>query len=186
MTSEEYIQLKAFARIDGALLSVMWIASFACYVAGMSEPMLMMFGMLIAVCSPVFATVRVRKFRDDARGGTISFGRAYGYTVLTFFYAALLFAVAQFVYFQFIDGGYIMSRITEMMNEDANRQIIEAYGMGETLNESLKLMGETRPIDYALNYLTLNIMLGMVLGLPIAAVTKRAETGRTDRANHMN
>ena len=37
MTAEEYIQLKAFARIDGALLSVMWIASFALYVIGMTK-----------------------------------------------------------------------------------------------------------------------------------------------------
>lgn len=173
MTAEEYIQLKAFARIDGALLSVMWIASFACYVIGMTNPMMMMGGMIIAVCSPLFAAARVRKFRDGAREGVISFRRAYAYTILVFFYSALLFAIAQFVYFQFIDGGYIVSCITEMMSQEPNSRMIQAYGMTETLNESLKAMAETRPIDYAINYLTINIMLGMVLGAPIAALTRR-------------
>lgn len=176
MTPAEYIQLKAFARIDGALLAVMWIASFACYVVGTASPMLMLGGMLIAVCSPLFAASRLRKFRDGAREGIISFGRGYAYTILVFFYAALLFAIAQFVYFQFIDNGYLMSRMTEMMNSAQNQQVIQAYGLKETLDESLKLMAETRPIDYALNYLTLNIMLGMVLGLPIAAVMKRVRS----------
>lgn len=159
--------------MDGALLAVMWIASFACYVAGTANPMLMMGGMLIAVCSPFFAALRLRRFRDGARDGTISFGSGYAYTILVFFYAALLFAIAQFAYFQFIDNGYLMNQLVEMMNTAQNQQVIEAYGLKETLDESLRLMAEIRPIDYALNYLTLNVMLGMVLGLPIAAVMKR-------------
>lgn len=173
MAPEEYIQLKAYARIDGALLSVMWIVSFACYIIGMTNPMMMMGGMVIAICSPFFAASRLRKFRDSARDGIISFGRGYAYIILMFFYAALLFALAQFVYFQFLDNGYLMSRIMEMMGKAQTQQMIKAYGLGETLNESLKLMAETRPIDYALNYLTLNIIIGMVLGLPISGVMMR-------------
>lgn len=173
MIPEEYIQLKAFARIDGALLAVMWTVSFACYVVGLSSPMLMIGGMLIAVCSPLFAASRLRKFRDGAREGTISFGRGYAYTILMFFYAALLFAIAQYVYFQFIDNGYLMNCLVEMIDSEQNRQVIQAYGLSEALNDSLKQMAETRPIDYAVNYLTLNIMLGAVLGLPIAAVVKK-------------
>ena len=40
MTPEEYIQLKAFARQDGAMLSLLWIGSFACYIKGLSSPTL--------------------------------------------------------------------------------------------------------------------------------------------------
>lgn len=173
MSPEEYIQLKAFARVDGALLSVMWIASFTFYIIGMTNPLMMMGGMVTAVCSPFFAASRLRKFRDVAREGIISFGRGYAYTILMFFYAALLFAIAQFAYFQFIDDGYLISRITEMMNTAQTQQVIQAYGLGDTLNESIEMMSETRPIDYALNYLTLNIMVGMVLGVPIAGVMAR-------------
>lgn len=173
MTPEEYKQLKAYARIDGALLGIMWIISFACYVMGMSNPMLMMGGMLIAVCSPFFAATRVRKFRDEARDGILSFKRALAYSILIFFYAALLFAVAQYAYFQFIDDGQIMSKLISMMNEPQNKQIIEAYGLKQSMDESLKVMAATRPIDYALNYLSINIIIGLLLSLPIAAVMKR-------------
>lgn len=178
MVQEEYIQLKAFARIDGALLAAVWVASFACYIFGMSVPMLMMCGMLIAVGSPFFAAIRLRKFRDVARDGVISFRRGYAYTILEFFYAALLFAIAQFVYFQFLDNGYLISRLVEMMNTEQTQQIIQAYGMGDMLEESLGQMAETRPIDYALNYLTLNIIAGVILGLPIAAVMRKSGDGR--------
>ncbi|MBQ2951280.1 MAG: DUF4199 domain-containing protein [Prevotella sp.] len=174
MTPEEYKQLKAFARIDSALLGVMWIISFACYVIGMSNPMLMMGGLLIAVCSPFFAASRVRKFRDYARDGVLSFKRGMAYTILLFFYAALLFAVAQYVYFEFIDNGHIMNQIASMMNEPQNQKIIEAYGLKQSMDESLKIMSQTRAIDYALNYLSVNLIIGTVLSLPIAAAVKKS------------
>ena len=116
MTPQEYTQLKAFARIDGALLSAIWIASFAAYITGLGNSLLMMIGMAMAVGSLIFAAGRTRRFRDKALNGTISFGRAYVYVILMFFYAAILFAVAQFVYFQFIDNGYLIGKIIEMMN----------------------------------------------------------------------
>ena len=55
MTPEEYTQLKAFARVDGAYLGVAWIISFAFYICGLSSPLLGLLGTLIAVLSPVFA-----------------------------------------------------------------------------------------------------------------------------------
>lgn len=175
MTPEDYKQLKAYSRIDGALLGLMWIISFACYVAGMSNPMLMMGGLLIAICSPFFAATRVRKFRDNVRDGILPFGRAFAYSILMFFYAALLFAVAQFVYFEFIDNGHIMSQIINMMNEPQNKKIIEAYGMTKSMDDSLRIMAETRAIDYALNYLSVNIIIGLIVSLPIAGIMKRAQ-----------
>lgn len=173
MTPQEFIQLKAFARIDGALLSVLWIASFASYITGMGNSLLMIIGMAIAIGSLFFAAGRTRRFRDKALDGTISFGRAYSYTLLMFFYAAVLFALAQFVYFQFMDNGYVISRIIDTMNMEPNKQIIEAYGLTDTVNESIELMAKTRPIDYSLNYLTTNIIIGIIAALPIAALTQR-------------
>ena len=40
MTPIEYVQLRAFARQDGALLSLLWIGSFACYIQGLTYPSL--------------------------------------------------------------------------------------------------------------------------------------------------
>lgn len=39
-TREEYEQLKAFARIDGALVGALWIVSFACFIGGFAVPTL--------------------------------------------------------------------------------------------------------------------------------------------------
>ena len=173
MTPEEYVQLKAFARQDGALLSLLWIGALFCYVQGLSSPMLGMTAVILIVASPFYAANRLRHFRDYAREGIISFGRGYAYLVLTFFYAGLLLAAALYLYFAFIDKGYLIGKFTEIMSSDEGRQVLKTYGMGEQMSESLKEMAQMRPIDYALNMLTFNITTGFVLGFPIAALMQR-------------
>ena len=173
MTPEEYIQLKAFARQDGALLSLLWIGGFACYIQGLTNPLLGMLALLLIVVSPFFAANRLRHFRDYAREGIISFRRGYAYTILTFFYAGLLLAAVLFVYFNFIDNGFLISKFTQMLNTPEGQQALQLYGMKEQMAEGLKELAEMRPIDYALNMLTINIMTGFLLGVPIALLMQR-------------
>ena len=173
MTPEEYKQLKAFARQDGALLSLLWIGAMICYIQGLSSPILGMIAMVLIVASPFYAANRLRKFRDEAREGIISFMRAYGYTVLTYFYGGLLLAVAVFAYFQFIDNGYLLGKLMDMLNTEEGRQVIKAYGMADEISQSMAELAKMRPIDYALNMLTVIISTGFILGLPTAALMQR-------------
>ena len=58
--------------------------------------------------------MRLKRFRDNVLEGVISFSRALLYSMLVYFYAALLMAAAQFVYFQFIDNGFMLSQYAEV------------------------------------------------------------------------
>jgi hypothetical protein len=51
--------------------------------------------------------------------------------------------------------------------------MLQQYGMIEMMNESLKEMASIRPIDYALNMLTVNISVGFILGVPISLIMQR-------------
>ena len=172
MSPGEYVQLKAFARYDGALLAVMWVASFACYVAGIAQPFYALVALVLMVLTPFFVGVRLKRFRDWGLGGTISMARGWGYSVYVFFYAAVLLAVAQYVYFAYIDQGYLMAAFHRMLSSPEGRQVIEQYGMQQAVNESMEQFANMRPIDYALNVLTVNIMTGIVIGIPISAALR--------------
>ena len=78
----------------------------------------------------------------------------------------------QYLYFAYMDQGYLLSSFTSALSSPEGKQVLEQYGMQQTAQESLEAMSKMRPIDYALNVLTMNIMTGMVLGVPIAALTK--------------
>ena len=49
MTISEHLQLRAFARIDGAYLGILWTISFACYIMGMSQPTIGLIGTATAL-----------------------------------------------------------------------------------------------------------------------------------------
>lgn len=173
MTAPEYIQLKAFARQDGALLALLWMATFFLYIIGVENQMLGLAALLLMVYTPIFVGERLGKFRDYGREGLISFRRAYAYTVFVFFYGGVLFAIAQYLYFAFIDNGYLMTQFSKMINSNEAQKMLQQYGMTEMMNESLNEMANIRPIDYALNMLTVNISLGFILGVPISLIMQR-------------
>lgn len=173
MTPAEYIQLKAFARQDGALLSLLWMCSFGCYILGLSRPFFSIIAIVLALGTPVFAALRLRRFRDEDREGGISLLRGWAFIMMMFFYAGLLLAIVQYIYLAFIDQGYLYSGLQQMISSPEAQQMLKQYGMAEEVADSLQQMQQMRPIDQALNMLTTDIMAGIVLGLPIAALMQR-------------
>ena len=176
MTPIEFKQLKAFAKQDGALLSLLWIGSFICYIKGLTYPMLGSAALLLIIVSPFYVAGRLRHFRDVAREGAITFLRGYAYTILTFFYAGLLLAAVIYVYFAFIDQGFLLGKFHTLVNSSEGAKILDVYGMRREMEEGLRQLAEMRPIDYALNMLTINITSGLFLGLPIAAWMRKEVT----------
>ena len=132
-----------------------------------------MASMLMVITTPFFVASRLKKFRDEGREGIISFGRGYAYTIFVFFYGAVLLAVAQYLYFAYMDNGYLVNSFAKMMTSEEGRTMLEQYGMTKVVDDSLAEMAATRPIDYALNILTINISLGFILGVPIGLIMQR-------------
>lgn len=175
MTPAEYVQLKAFARQDGALLALLWVVTFLLYILGVSNSWLGMAALMLMIYTPFFVGERLGKFRDYGLNGLISFRRGYAYTIFVFFYGGILFAIAQYLYFAFMDNGFLLSQFSKMVTSEEAQQILKQYGMTQMVDQSLEEMAQTRPIDYALNMLTINISLGFILGLPISLVKQRTK-----------
>ncbi len=174
MTPAEYIQLKAFARQDGALLALLWVATFALYIIGVSNQLLGLAAVMLMLYTPFFVGELLGKFRDYGREGLISFRRGYAYTIFVFFYGGVLFAIAQYLYFAYLDNGFLLSQFSKVLTSEEAKQMLQQYGMTQMADESLQEMASIRPIDYALNMLTINIALGFLLGIPISLIKQRS------------
>lgn len=168
MTSAEYIQLKAFARIDGVWLFSLWLVGFACYLLGLTQPIFGVLAIFLFLFTPFFAAFRLRRFRDEDREGIISFLRAYAYTILMFFYGGLLMAVAEYLYFAYLDQGYLLGTIHQLFYSEEGMKMIKDAGVQDLIHESMKGLQAMRPIDFALNMLSMTISAGLLLGLPVA------------------
>ena len=181
ISSSEYIQLKAFARQDAALLTLLWVFTSTLYIIGMTNQLIGLAATVLILYTPFFVGGRLRKFRDYGREGLISFGRGYAYTVFVFFYAGVLFAIAIYLYLAYMDQGFLLSQMSKVLTTDEAQQAMKQYGMTEMMNESLSQMAQVRPIDYALNMLTVNIVVGFILGVPISLVLQRSHTNQESK-----
>ncbi len=162
------IQLKAFARQDGFLLFLLWIASFAVIVNNPASS----WGSLLAMATPFYVGYLLSRFRNYALDGVISFRRALAFSLYTFFYASLLFAVAQFVYFRYLDNGTFMTML--LTSVKALEPVYRAQGISiSELQQSLSMIGQLTPIETAFIFMMQNILIGAILSFPIAWIGKR-------------
>jgi hypothetical protein len=69
----------------------------------------------------------------------------------------------------------MMQMFNERLSTPEIVEMIQQAGMTDYVNEAMHAMQEIRPIDFALNTLTMAIMAGLVLGLPIAAVVRKVK-----------
>lgn len=171
---EDYEQLKAYARTDGAIVGGLWILSFAFFIGEFYNPLFGFAMMFVGVFSLVFAAMRLKRYRDNVAGGAITFGRGLLYSMLVYFYAALLMAAGQFVYFQFIDGGFLVSQYAGMVTSPEYKAMLSAYGATtDDMQVLIDNLSALRPIDIALQFFTANIILGFFVSLPIAVMMKK-------------
>ncbi len=168
----EFKQLKAFARQEGTFVGLIWIVSFACFIGEFSSPILGLTAMILAAISPFFLALRLKRFRDQARDGLISFRRALAFCILAFFYASLLFAVAQYIYFRYIDNGFLVSQYTTMFSTPEAKNMMKAIAAGNQIKDGINLLGSLRPIEIVFEFLSMNISLGIIISVPIAAIMK--------------
>ena len=73
-----------------------------------------------------------------------------------------------------MDNGLMLSQFSKMVTSEEGKALLQQYGMQQMVDESLQEMASIRPIDYALNMLTINICLGFILGLPISLIMQRS------------
>lgn len=174
ITPETIKQMKAFARQDGALLSLVWIASFACFVGQFSDPALGLLYELIAVGSMFFLAWRLRCFRDKTLGGTISFRRAFGYSAFCFFYASLIFALAQYIYFAYMDNGTVFRGLSALFSVPEASQMLRVYGYSQgELQKALAAFQGLKPIEISAFFFLSNLYIGAVASLVLALIMKR-------------
>lgn len=175
-SGEDYSLFTAYSNIDGVIIGGMWILSFLCFVGEFEAPLLSFVALAFGLGSAIMLVMRVRRFRDKAFGGYITFGRAMLYSLQICFKATLLMAVAQCVYFQFIDHGYLINQYITMLSKPEYAAVVkDSYGMDakQIILILQTTVGNLRAIEIAFQFLTVNVILSVILCVPAAALSKR-------------
>jgi hypothetical protein len=171
MTPEAYKQFRAFATQYGTIIGLIWTVSFACYIGGLTYPLLSTISFIFGISSPFIAFFLIRKFRNTNCEGVLSYGRAYWMSLLIFFYAALFTAMAQFIYFRFIDNGYVVSAYEHLLSlPEIKTSMAQLFPHGE-VNQMMGMLHSISPIQVTFDLLSVNMIIGAILALPIALLS---------------
>lgn len=168
---QKIIQTKAFARQDGAILGIVWIAGFVCTMLAInpSHTFLGLFANILTISTPFVVARRLKSFRDYALDGHISFRRGLFYCIQTFFNATLLLTITQYLWFRFMDTGAFMLQL-----QTNYQTIIKAYTLtaeqSKALFDAIVMM---KPIAWASMFMITDLIVGAILSPIIAALMTR-------------
>lgn len=166
--------LTRYATFCGTLMGLFWLAKFTLVPLGIIIPPLMLLFLGLSLFVPFVAYVMARSYRNRYCAGVIGFGQAWIFLFLTFLYASLLTAMGYFIYFRFIDGGFILNSLEEMVEEFlSSLPQLQREQMGAQIRELINAQRSLTPITIALQQMSQNLMLGAIMALLIAPFVKR-------------
>lgn len=162
-----------YATFCGTLMGLFWLAKFTLVPLGIIMPLLMFLFLALSLCVPFIAYAMARNYRNRYRAGVIGFGEAWLFLFLIFLYASLLTAMGYFIYFRFIDGGFILNSLEEMVNEFlASLPQLQRDQFGTQMKELINAQRSLTPITIALQQMSQNLMIGAIMALIIAPFVK--------------
>ena len=174
ITVEEYKQLKAFARIDGAILGGIMCGTFFAFIASLSNMAWQLVYLLGIIAVPVFVAMRVRNYRDNIVRKRVSFRRAAAYSMHCFGYSSLILAIVMYVYFQYFDHGMMLTSLRNYFAMPEMQEAMKIYGVDKSIfDDQLTVMSSLRPIDVAFSMISNTLFAGLGCSLLVAVVSRR-------------
>lgn len=161
------------AMLFGTYMGIFWIIKFVFFPLGMSTPIFLLTFGILSCYVPFLGYRFTRTYRNTITGGTISFAHAWAFTTLMFTYASMLTAVCHFVYFRFIDNGFILQAYQSIINNNAMKDV---QGMDGYLSEMQTLLDTFKSLsttDIVMQLLSQNIFYGAITAIIIAAIAQK-------------
>ena len=174
ITIEEYKQLKAFARLDGAILGGIMSGTFFAFIASLSNMSWQLAYVLGIIAVPVFVAMRVRNYRDNIVRKRVSFRRAAAYSMHCFGYSSLILAIVMYIYFQYFDHGMMLANLRSYIEAPEMQEAMKIYGVEKSLFEDqFTVMSSLRPIDVAFSMISNTLFAGLGCSLLVAVISRR-------------
>lgn len=173
MAQERSKSMMQGAMRAGTVMGVFWIVKFVFFPLGLGNIFLLtLFGVL--TCAVPFIGYRLtRIYRDSTMGGQMSFLQAWVFGMWMYLFASMLTAVAHFVYFSFIDHGYVLSYYQNTLDAFAAAVHAGEEALIEQMQLALDVFYQFTPTDIVWQLLSQNVFYGSIIALITAPLVMR-------------
>ncbi len=156
------------SMINGLIMGAIFTVNFFITVPKNS---LLAFISIVLSCIIVVLMYRMAiRFRDNECGGNITYGKSLLYTILTFFFGALIVAIVKFFYVQFINKELLDYLLQVQL------KLFESWNV--TIDEEMytQLEKMNTPIGFVVQTIWSNLIYGTIIGLILSFFVKKAKS----------
>jgi hypothetical protein len=175
MTNNNKISLQKYAMQFGTYMGIYWIAKFILFPLGFTYQFLFFLFIGLTLAVPFMGYHYARMFRDKVCGGEIKFSQAWVFMVFMYLFAALLTAMAHYIYFRYLDNGYIVNKYAEILDSTLSADISGLEGYVAQVKEGIELVRSMTPIEITMQLMSLNVFYCAVLALITAPFVRRTK-----------
>ena len=166
--------LQRYAMLFGTYMGGFWILKFILFPLGFYTPFLLLLFACLTICVPFMGYYYARMYRNQICGGSIGFLQAWVFTVFMYMFAALLTAVAHYIYFRFIDQGFIINTYEGLVKEFTRESAIPGMDVYITqIEEAISIIRTMTPIDITMQLMSQNVIYGSLLAIPTALIVMK-------------
>lgn len=156
----------------GTCMGIFWAVKFALIPLGLQYSFLLLAYIILTLAVPFIGYRYVAAFRDKVCGGVIGFSQACIFTISMYLFASLLVSVVHYVYFAFIDNGFIAERMNAAISAALQISPVSAADRA-TLDAAMNEFSAMTAADFTLQYLSSDIFFCGLLSIPTALLAMR-------------
>ena len=172
---EDRRNLQKVSMAAGTIMGIYWIFKFIFFPIGMSMPFIMLVFGLLTFFVPFIGYRLVCLYRDkySNNNGSIGFIHAFTFCLFMYMYASLLTSVCHLVYFQFIDHGFVLERLQDMLQTVKDSPLPGTDDYVKQYQLAIDTYSVMSPVDITLQLVSQNMFYGLLMALPTAMIAKR-------------
>lgn len=175
MTKIDYKVFQQYASFHGLLVGVIWLCAFFFSIYGVSVPGLGLLGDVCVVAAPIAGFFKAKKYRNTVLQGEMTFGNALYYLFSVFMYATILLAAGQFIYFMYLDQGFLYNTYKDILAQPAYQQMLSSMADKQQVSQALEQFREAtyRPITLVFGFMGFHLVISFILSFFCALFLKR-------------
>ncbi|MDR0891530.1 MAG: DUF4199 domain-containing protein [Mediterranea sp.] len=170
--TENRSYLQKYAMHFGTYMGVYWVLKFILFPLAFRIPFFQFLFVVLTLAVPFIGYFYVKIYRDKVCGGAISFAHAAVFCTIMYVSASLLVAVAHYVYFQFIDHGFLIDTFSTYWDQLMTQMpaLLEHQDNVRMLIDDFR---SASPIEITMRLFSSDIFWGLVLIVPTGLMVMR-------------
>jgi hypothetical protein len=152
---------------------IYWIIKFSLFPLGLTIPFLLFLFLALTLGVPFMGYYYTRIYRIKNAAEKSASAMNGMFSVFMYMFAALLTAVAHYIYFRFIDHGYIINTYTNILNAATQNTLPGMDSYITQIKEAMNVIKAFSPTDITLQLLSQNVFYCSILAIPTALIVMK-------------